>query len=47
MAKHFNLNIADTAFRFARKTVEIAAEAAVDGVYVIRTEVDPEIRTGG
>jgi hypothetical protein len=35
VAKHFDLNIADTAFSFTRKTVEIAAEAAVDGVYVI------------
>ena len=41
-AKHFALNIADTAFSFARKTAEIAAEAAVDGVYVIRTSLPAE-----
>jgi hypothetical protein len=37
MAKHFDLDIADAAFGFARKTPEIAAEAATDGVYVVRT----------
>jgi len=42
VAKHFDLNIADTAFSFARKTAEIAAEAAVDGVYVIRTSLPVE-----
>jgi len=42
MAKHFDLNIADTAFSFARKTAEIAAEAAVDGIYVIRTSLPAE-----
>ena len=39
VAKHFDLNIADTVFSFARKTNEIAAEAAIDGVYVIRTSL--------
>jgi hypothetical protein len=42
VAEHFDLNIADTAFSFARKTAEIAAEAAVDGVYVIRTSLPAE-----
>ena len=42
VAKHFDLNIADTAFSFARKTGEIAAEAAIDGVYVIRTSLPAE-----
>jgi transposase len=42
VAKHFDLNVADTAFSFARKTAEIAAEAAVDGVYVIRTSLPAE-----
>jgi len=42
VAKHFDLNIADTAFSFARKTAEIAAEAAVDGVYVIRTSLSAD-----
>ena len=31
MKKHFDLNITDAAFSFARKTDEIAAEAATDG----------------
>jgi hypothetical protein len=39
MAKHFDLTISDTAFAFRRKTDSIAAEAALDGVYVIRTSV--------
>jgi transposase len=42
MAKHFELDIADATFSFARKSVEIAAEAATDGVYVIRTSLAAE-----
>jgi hypothetical protein len=42
MAKHFDLDITDAAFSFARKTAEIAAEAATDGVYVIRTSLPVE-----
>ncbi len=42
MAKHFELDITDAAFSFARKTTEIAAEAATDGVYVIRTSLPAE-----
>ena len=42
IAKHLDLNIADTAFSFARKTAEITAEAAADGVYVIRTSLPAE-----
>ena len=37
MAKHFELTITDTTFGFARKATEIAAEAALDGIYVVRT----------
>lgn len=37
MAKHFQLTIADGAFTFARKTAQIEAEAALDGLYVLRT----------
>ena len=36
MAKHFTLTITATSFSYAPKTVEIDAEAALDGVYVIR-----------
>ena len=39
MAKHFELAITDAAFSFARKTVAIAAEAASDGIYVVRTSL--------
>jgi Transposase DDE domain len=39
MAKHFDLDIANTRFSFARKTTEIAAEAASDGIYVVRTSL--------
>ena len=42
MAKHFNLDIADAAFSFTRKTTEIAVEAANDGIYVIRTSLSAE-----
>src|ERR1700759_3452339 len=33
---------ADAAFSFARKTAEIAAEAAADGIYVVRTSLPAE-----
>jgi transposase len=39
MKKHFDLDITDTAFRFTRKTAAIAAEAATDGIYVVRTSL--------
>jgi hypothetical protein len=39
MAKHFALEITDTTFTFARKTAEIAAEAALDGLYAVRTSL--------
>ena len=42
MAKHFEINISDAAFSFARKTAEIAAEAAIDGIYVVRTNLPAE-----
>ena len=42
MAKHFQLDIADAAFNFTRKATEIAAEAAIDGIYVVRTSLPVE-----
>ena len=39
MAKHFELAIEDNAFTFGRKHECIAAEAALDGIYIIRTSV--------
>ena len=41
MAKHFTLEITDTTFTWTRKTDAINAEAALDGIYVIRTSVSP------
>ena len=42
MAKHFELVIAEGSFSYHRRAEAIAAEAALDGLYVIRTSVDPE-----
>ena len=42
VSKHFALDIADAAFGFARKTTEIAAEAATDGIHVVRTSLPAE-----
>jgi hypothetical protein len=42
VAKHFDLTITDDAFRFARNTAAIAAEAALDGFYVVRTNVSAD-----
>jgi hypothetical protein len=39
VAKHFTLEITDSHFAFARRTEEIAAEAALDGIYVVRTSL--------
>jgi hypothetical protein len=42
MAKHFDLDITEAAFSFARKPAAIAAEAATDGLYVVRTSLSAE-----
>jgi hypothetical protein len=39
MAKHFDLQITDEAFTFTRNQHSIAAEAALDGIYVLRTSL--------
>lgn len=39
MAKHFTLTITDTSFAFARNAARIAAEAALDGLYAVRTSL--------
>jgi transposase len=39
VAKHFELDITPESFRFTRNTASIAAEAALDGLYVIRTSL--------
>jgi hypothetical protein len=40
VAKHFELAIGEASFTFARNRQRVAAEAALDGVYIIRTSVD-------
>ena len=39
MAKHFHLEITDDSFQYQRNEENILAEAATDGIYVIRTSV--------
>jgi Transposase DDE domain len=39
VAKHFDLTISDTSFAWTRRQAQIDAEAALDGIYVIRTSV--------
>jgi Transposase DDE domain len=39
MAKHFDVDITDSSFTFQRKHAQIAAEAARDGIYIIRTNL--------
>jgi Transposase DDE domain len=42
VAKHFELQITDRAFTYQRKTEQIAEEAALDGLYVLRTTCTSE-----
>lgn len=42
MAKHFELTIEEGRFEYRRKEEEIAREAELDGIYVIRTNVPAE-----
>ena len=45
--KHFHVQITDTNFIYQRKTEQIDAEAALDGIYALRTSVpDTELDTG-
>lgn len=39
MAKHFTLTIDDTTLAYTRRTEQIKAETALDGIYVIRTSM--------
>lgn len=44
--KHFQVEITDTAFSYERKTEQIEAEAALDGIYVLRTPLgEDELET--
>ncbi|MHB8544463.1 MAG: IS1634 family transposase [Leptospirales bacterium] len=45
MAKHFELAIEDESFSYRRKEEAIREEAALDGLYVIRTSVPKEAMT--
>lgn len=45
MAKHLSLVITDGTFSYARKAGQIAAEAALDGIYIVRTSVDAQTLT--
>ncbi len=42
VAKHFELAIGQSTFTFERKADSIAAEAALDGIYIVRTSVPAE-----
>jgi len=42
VAKHFRLSISDEGFSYERDAERIAAEAALDGIYIIRTSVPAE-----
>ena len=45
MAKHFTLDITDEAFTFTRNHDNIAAEAALDGIYMLRTSLPTDTLT--
>ncbi len=42
MAKHFHLAIGEDRFSFSRNEDSIASEAALDGIYVLRTTIDED-----
>ena len=42
VAKHFTLEIADESFAYQRDRSQIEAEAALDGIYIVRTSVDAQ-----
>jgi transposase len=45
--KHFEVKITDTTFTYNRKSEQINAEAALDGIYVLRTSLgDSELESG-
>jgi hypothetical protein len=41
VGKHFRTNVGEDHFSYARNQDSIAAEAALDGIYVLRTSVEP------
>ena len=42
MAKHFHITITDDSFKYERDTTRITQEAALDGIYIIRTRLTAE-----
>jgi hypothetical protein len=42
MKKHFDLQITDTSLTFTRRREQIRSEAALDGIYVLRTSIDAD-----
>jgi hypothetical protein len=46
MKKHFRLEITDSDFTFERDQTRIEREAALDGIYVVRTNVPGEVLSG-
>jgi hypothetical protein len=42
VGKHFQIEIGEASFRFSRDQTAIAAEAALDGIYVLRTSLAAE-----
>lgn len=47
MAKHYKLDIGDDSFTFTHNQAAIATEAALDGIYVIRTTIPAGQMTSG
>ena len=43
VGKHFLTTIADDSFSFARDLEKIAAEEELDGLYIVRSNVEPEL----
>ena len=42
MAKHFVTEITDERFTYRRNEARIAAEQQLDGIYIVRSNVEPE-----
>jgi hypothetical protein len=47
VAKHFRIDIGDDSLRYARDQDSIAAEAALDGIYVLRTSLPADSLSSG
>ena len=47
MNKHFELTITDDSFSYARREDNITAESSLDGLYVVRSNVKPDVMDAG